>query len=116
MNELLAHLVGDYCLQSDWMAQNKVKAWLPAIAHAACYTLPFLFLTLQFLPLAVICLTHLLIDRFRLAAYVSKLKNWNWDSPNGYDADRPVWLTTWLIIITDNTMHLLINHMALIYL
>lgn len=113
MNELLAHLVGDYWFQSDWMAQNKTSSWIPAIAHAVCYTIPFLFLTFKPLSLAIICLTHLLIDRYRLAIYISKLKNWNWDSPNGYDSDRPIWLTAWLTILTDNTMHLLINHLTL---
>ncbi len=30
---LLAHLVGDYLIQSDWMATEKVKRWWPAIVH-----------------------------------------------------------------------------------
>ena len=34
MSWLLAHLVGDYVVQSDWMALNKTARWSPAIAHA----------------------------------------------------------------------------------
>ncbi|WP_205679869.1 DUF3307 domain-containing protein [Paenarthrobacter ureafaciens] len=30
---LLAHLIGDYLIQSDWMASEKTKRWWPAIAH-----------------------------------------------------------------------------------
>lgn len=33
----LAHMVGDYLIQSDWMAQEKTKRWWPAIAHALTY-------------------------------------------------------------------------------
>lgn len=69
MTELLAHLVGDYCLQNHWMAMNKTSAWLPAIVHAFFYTLPFLFLSSDPRVLAIIFGTHLLIDRFRLAGY-----------------------------------------------
>jgi hypothetical protein len=29
---LLAHLVGDYLLQSDWMAAEKTKRWWPPVA------------------------------------------------------------------------------------
>lgn len=45
MNELLCHLVGDYILQSDWMATKKTESSWPAIVHAVTYTLLFLFLT-----------------------------------------------------------------------
>ncbi|MBT2390812.1 DUF3307 domain-containing protein [Streptomyces sp. ISL-1] len=30
---LLAHLAGDYLIQSDWMATEKVKRWWPAVVH-----------------------------------------------------------------------------------
>lgn len=42
---LLAHLVGDYLLQSDWMANEKTKRRWPAWAHAITYGLPFLLVT-----------------------------------------------------------------------
>lgn len=115
MNELLCHLIGDYILQNDWMAQNKTKSFIPAAIHALLYTLPFFVLTLNVFTLSIICLTHLLIDRFRLAVYVIKLKNWNWSSPNGFAPERPEWLTGWLVILVDQTIHLLINHLAIIH-
>ena len=52
---LVCHLVGDYLLQNDWMAQGKTSRWGPALAHAASYTLPFLFLTTSWKALAFIC-------------------------------------------------------------
>lgn len=41
----LAHLVGDYILQSHWEAQEKTKRWWPALLHAVTYGLPFLLVT-----------------------------------------------------------------------
>lgn len=126
-SQLLAHLVGDYLLQSHWMATEKTKAWLPALAHALVYSLPFvLFLQPSFLAWAVIVGTHVLIDHYRLARYVAYAKNWlgpkrTWErwadcSATGFSAATPVWLSTWLMIIIDNTMHLLINGAALAWL
>lgn len=132
---LICHLVGDYWLQSDWMATEKTKRTWVALVHAATYSLPFLLLTRSPAALALICLSHALVDRFRLARYLCWAKNWlapwgryrdggvsMWIRPNkpwrectgtGYDPSRPAWLTTWLLIITDNAMHLCFNAAAL---
>lgn len=123
---LLAHLVGDYLLQSDWMATEKTKRWLPACAHAVTYGLPFLMVTQSPAALAVIVVTHAVIDRYRLARYVVWTKNflaprshwhpWSECSATGYPQDRPQWLTVWLMIIADNAMHLVINAAAVQWL
>ena len=34
---VLAHLVGDYLIQSHWMAVEKVNRWWPAIAHGLAH-------------------------------------------------------------------------------
>ena len=122
MEQLLAHLVGDYILQSHDMAVNKTKNSYWAAYHAVMYTLPFILLTHNLLALLVICSTHFLIDRFRVAVYITKLKNYIFgkldtsifDLANGYPEETPAWLSTWLIIILDNTMHLIINYLALL--
>lgn len=75
MLQLILHLIGDYVLQSDWMAQNKTKCSKAAAAHAITYSLPFLILQPSWEAFAVILVTHFLIDRFRLARYVVWLKN-----------------------------------------
>jgi hypothetical protein len=77
---LIAHLAGDYVLQSDWMATGKLSRWWPAIAHGVTYTIPFALLALTLggispLALAIICGTHIVIDRYRLAKYLVWLKN-----------------------------------------
>lgn len=72
---LLAHLVGDYVLQSDWMATGKLTRWWPAVAHGLTYTLPYVLVTQSLWALLIIGGTHIVIDRYRLAKYVTWLKN-----------------------------------------
>lgn len=183
--QIVCHLVGDYIIQSDWMASTKTKRSLPALAHAVTYTLPFLFVTMSWKALAFICLTHFLIDRFRLARYICWVKNflapphsntsgnvyifhngrpftmdealgppigtivlsagkkyktlkpinldgtletmeldkwwhsWKFCSMTGYPDERTrqsPWMTVWLMIITDNTIHIILNALAIGYL
>ncbi|MCK5021238.1 MAG: DUF3307 domain-containing protein [Candidatus Peribacteraceae bacterium] len=116
---LLAHLVGDYILQSHTMAMRKTNDSVWALIHAISYTLPYLFITVDFLSLLVICVTHFFIDRFRLARFVIYAKNVSMHgkpmTSTGYPEEVPAWLSTWLMIITDNTLHLLIGYFAIIY-
>ncbi len=134
IEQLLCHLWGDYILQSDWMATNKTKKSLAALAHVATYILPFLFLihghVHPYIALLVIAGTHFFIDRFRLARYLVWAKNWmapwganlHWNNckTTGYlDVDRlgpPAWLSVWLLIIADNTLHITINYLTLRFL
>ena len=117
-DQIVAHLVGDYLTQSHWMATCKTKRWLPAALHAAIYTVTFCFLTQSLLALAVIGGTHFLIDRYRLARFVVWAKNGARGpiTATGYPDDVPAWLSVWLLIIADNTLHILINGAALRWL
>lgn len=120
---LLAHLAGDYLIQSDWMALEKTSRHLPAAAHAATYAACFLPLTRDPRALLVIAGTHFVIDRWRLSRHLVWAKNqaaprrhrypWHGNQATGYKAERPDWLAVWLMIAADNTMHLLINQWAL---
>lgn len=114
-DQIVAHLVGDYILQSHWMAQNKGKRSMAAAAHAVAYTLPFLLITTSVAALAAICVSHFIIDRWRLARFVVWLKNGPWHpiTGTGYQDDVPPWLSVWLLIIADNTVHLVCNAVAL---
>lgn len=129
--QLVLHLVGDYVIQSDWMAQTKTKSSIPALAHVITYTLPFALITQNPWSLFLILATHFVIDRFRLARYVCWFKNqifspskgdWKYtlqealDSGTGYKKDSPAFLSVWLMIICDNTMHLICNGLILHYL
>lgn len=123
---ILAHLVGDYVIQSDWMASEKTKRWWPAIAHGLTYTLPYALVTQSLLALAVIAGTHIIIDRYRLARHIAWAKNqvapkafrsqWEDCKGTGYPSDKPPFMAVWLMIIADNTVHLLINTAAVLWL
>lgn len=121
---LVAHDIGDYLLQSDWQANEKTKAWLPALVHASLYTLCFVAITRDARALGIIGATHLAIDHWRLARYVCWAKNfiaprhpwwhpWSECSGTGYHKARPPWMAVWLMIRADNTMHHMCNLFAL---
>lgn len=126
MEQLLAHLFGDYVLQNDWMAQRKTKSSIPAGVHAATYTLPFILLTQSPWALAVIGVTHFVIDRFSLAKYIVWGKNqlprteFSYSreemSGFGFNQNAPLWLQFPIYVVTDNAMHLAINYSAITWL
>jgi hypothetical protein len=114
-DQIVAHLVGDYILQSHWMATEKTKKSLPAMVHAACYSMPFVLITQSIPALIIILASHFVIDRFRLARFVVWVKNgpWNALTSTGYPDNTPPWLAVWLLIIADNTIHICINGLAI---
>lgn len=120
MNQLILHLIGDYITQSHWMAVRKVSSTWAAFCHAAVYSAPFWFIA-GHRALLVIWATHLLIDRFRLARFFVFAKNFmgwplpKWDDckATGYPNSVPPWLSVWLLIAADNTLHLAINYSAI---
>jgi len=145
VDQVFCHMVGDYLLQSDWMATRKTSSWVAALVHVATYCIPFGVLlwlvgggSSRWWGLLVVGLTHLVIDRFRLARYVCWAKNflaprwildddlqggvrylrnqpWEDCKLTGYPSGRAAWMTTWLMIIADNTLHVGINGLALWY-
>lgn len=123
---LLAHLAGDFVLQSDWMAAEKVRRWWPAIVHGATYGLPFLLLTQSPPALAVIVVTHIVLDRYRAAKYIVWARNqlapaerrvaWaDVQRNHGSSLNTPPGLATALVIVADNTVHVAINAAALVW-
>lgn len=122
-DQLVAHAVGDYILQSHWMAAEKTKRWPPALIHAATYSLPFLLLGATWAAMLVIAGTHAVIDRYRLARWLVWARNEFLRPPGGHLApgqpfpdDCPPFLGVWLVIIADNVAHVLINAAALMWL
>ncbi|MDT3395303.1 DUF3307 domain-containing protein [Streptomyces sp. B1866] len=121
---LLAHLIGDFVLQSEWLAAEKVKRWWPAVLHGLLYGLPFLFITRSLIALALIVGTHIVLDRYRAAKYLVWFRNllapagrrpaWA-EARTNYGSPRNVsrGLALGLLIVTDNTVHLSINFVAL---
>ena len=138
-DQLVAHAVGDYLLQTHWMATEKTQRALAAALHAITYSAVFLLFRPSLLAFSVILITHFLIDRYRLARLVCFGKNyagviaWNWIVwpsglvsakrsyvepyyATGYPQGTPPFLDVWLLIIADNVLHVMLNGAALRYL
>lgn len=124
-DQIVAHLLGDYILQSDKMAILKRSSSAVCLYHALWYTVPFVWLyPLRWLALVFILASHFLVDRFGLARYVVWAKNrylgdgppWMMCRKTGYPPATPPWMATWLTIIADNTIHILGNAWALKHL
>ena len=141
-DQILAHLFGDYVVQSDWMANAKTKHSFAAAVHALSYGLCFVLLRPSLAAFAFIVGTHFVIDRWRLARFVVYAKNflaprkssdqtkdgyiiefgqqwwhpWAECSATGYHKDRPAFMAVWLLILCDNAMHILCNGLAFTYL
>jgi len=104
MNWFMAHLVGDYMLQNDWMAQNKKKATLPCFVHCLLYTISVAIFTIQsdwgLREWSVVFIAHFIQDR-------TKIVNWYMQAFGQSDFAKPP-LAPWSIIVVDNTLHLLV--------
>lgn len=122
---VLIHGVGDFVLQSGWMAARKPKSWRVAALHVAIYTPLFLLVSLSPLALGTIAATHLVIDRFCVAKHVIRVRN-HVLTPRRH---RPRWASTadtgfapgtihavtaaMLVTIVDQILHVGINSLAL---
>lgn len=59
---IFCHLVGDYVFQCDFIAQTKGRNWYHLFVHCALYIIPF-YLVFGFdWRLAVLFVSHVLID------------------------------------------------------
>jgi hypothetical protein len=114
MEQLICHLVGDYVLQTNWMVRHKHEKISVAAVHAFTYLLPFIFITQSLPTLVIIFFTHTLIDHFRLARQVIRLRNWCW-TDDGFPTETPSHVAQGISIVVDNTIHLAINFFAIKY-
>lgn len=117
MEQLLLHLFGDFILQNDWMAVNKKKPGIngfwACFVHCVLYSLPFLVIASP-PQVLLIYLSHFVLDRYNLVTVGLSIRN-NCGIDNfGFGPERPIWLTVWLNIITDNTLHLIGNYLIIL--
>jgi hypothetical protein len=59
---VFCHLVGDYVLQSDFIAKTKGENWYHLFVHCTLYCLPFYVVFGFTWQLIAIFLTHIVID------------------------------------------------------
>jgi hypothetical protein len=98
---LLAHLIGDYILQNDWMAKNKKTNTWACIAHVLTYMIPFIPLCwfgLSPFAWGLIGYQHYIQDRSNFVA-------WFMDKKGSKDfMNAP--MGPWSIVLTDNILHI----------
>lgn len=72
---IYCHLLGDYVLQSDFIAKTKGKNWYHLIVHCALYCFPFFVFFGSTWHLLFIFITHMIIDalkaRYNKISYVT---------------------------------------------
>lgn len=59
---IFCHLIGDYVLQTDYIAQTKGTNWYHLIVHCMLYCLPFFVIYGLTWQLLFIFVTHMVID------------------------------------------------------
>ncbi len=94
----LAHLIGDYLIQTDWIAARKRTASIPCLIHATTYLLPFLLCHLSATALLLIGIEHFAQDRFGLARLFMKYTD--------HEVFATGSLAPWSVVVTDNILHL----------
>ncbi len=99
MEYLIAHLVGDFLLQNDWMAKGKKRSSWICACHVLFYMMPFFFTELQWWQLLLIAIEHWIQDR-------TNLVTWWMKTVGQEDFSRPP-MAPWSVILVDNTWHLL---------
>jgi len=114
MEQLLLHLFGDFILQFDFLALNKkeftLKGWLLCILHCLIYSLPFLLIT-NLDGVILIFIFHFFIDKTNVIEYYIKVRNNLFNGKNKTTYSKNMWL----IIISNNTIHLIINYLIIYY-
>jgi hypothetical protein len=99
MHWIYAHLIGDYIIQNDWMAQNKKSSSFHCAIHVLTYMLPFLFCGFNWWQLSIIAGQHYIVDRTNVVMWFMKAKG------SEKFATGPCY--PWSIIIVDNISHIL---------
>ena len=104
MNWFIAHLVADYLLQTDWMAQGKKRSswicWLHCLIYA---TTVRVFTDWSVGCWYVILVTHFIQDRGDLVKQIML------GTGHAQFAQPP--LAPWSIIVVDNVLHLLVLYL-----
>jgi hypothetical protein len=99
MHWIFAHLIGDYILQTDWMAANKKANGMACLAHVLTYIAPFFLCGLPLWSVLAIAVQHYVQDRSNFVVWFMRWKG------SARFTEPP--MAPWSIIITDNILHIL---------
>lgn len=104
---LIGHLIGDFLLQSSWMAKNKATKWLPLLTHVLVYTIVVSIFGgvsggLSLAAIALIFISHIVLDRKTFVAF------WVRNVQTAKGAEQ-----AWLCIMADQIFHIIILAIAI---
>lgn len=96
---IIGHLIGDYLVQTDWMAINKKTRSWPCAVHCAIWTAVVCRLAdWGWIPAAVLFVAHFAQDRTNVIRwYIRVMKGEAFAQPP---------LAPWSIIVVDNVWHI----------
>jgi hypothetical protein len=104
---LMAHILGDWLLQTEWQAKNKQSNWLALLVHVAIYHIVALAiliwgfdldLTAAVLVVVALAVLHALLDRREIVIWLMRTLRITVErKPEG-----------WLLIAVDQALHLLL--------
>lgn len=98
---LLAHLVGDYILQNDFLAKYKKDHTWVCLLHVSIYcSVVFCFMGWPWWGLLITAVCHFIQDRTNLIP-------WYMDNVSGQKEFRTGPCKAWAAIMVDNVFHLL---------
>ena len=66
---VVCHLIGDYCLQSDFIAKTKGQNWYHLFVHCALYVVPFYVVFGWCWQLGIIFVSHMIVDPLKSRYY-----------------------------------------------
>lgn len=66
---ILAHFIGDFLLQNDWLAVNKKRSNVACTVHVLLYMVPFVFVEATPLQYVLIATQHWAQDRSAFVAW-----------------------------------------------
>jgi hypothetical protein len=96
---LLAHMVGDFVIQNDWMASGKKRSSVICLVHALTYIVPFIILCeCNWWQLFLITSQHHLQDRDGFVLWFMK--------KSGKEIFATVPCAPWSVFAVDATFHL----------
>ncbi|WP_289137031.1 DUF3307 domain-containing protein [uncultured Brevibacillus sp.] len=107
---LVAHLIGDYMFQTEWMAKYKAQRWLPLLAHCMVYTAIISLIAYLFIPgglsvwaVLFVFVTHVILDRRTIVFFwYRKIMRVTDDG------------SKWLMVMCDQIFHLIVLAAALV--
>lgn len=104
---LIGHFVGDFLFQTNWMAVNKEKKWVPLLTHCTVYTVIVTLFGLMadgisFWGIAVIFIGHVILDRKTFVSFWVRYIQ----TARGPEAG-------WLSVLADQIFHILLLALAI---